>query len=70
LLAEGYTDSAVQQFQQAAQLYRDLGQDHHAQRITGLIGDLVIPPAPLPETRTDSLTRQPVDGPFLTQSSD
>jgi len=59
LLAEGYADSAVQEFEQAAQIYRDLGQEHHAQRITGLIGDLAAEPALLPETRTDSLTPHP-----------
>jgi tetratricopeptide (TPR) repeat protein len=60
LLAEGYVDSAVQEFQQAAQIYHDLGQDHHAQRITGLIGDLATPQSPLPKIRTDSPTPSPI----------
>jgi tetratricopeptide (TPR) repeat protein len=59
LMAEGYVDAAVPEFQQAAQIYRDLGQEHHAQRIIGLIGDLATQPALLPETRTDSLTPHP-----------
>jgi tetratricopeptide (TPR) repeat protein len=70
LLADGYVDSAVQQFKQAAQIYGDLGRDLDAQRMTGLIGDLAAPPAPVPKTRTNSLAQQLVDDPLLTHRSD
>jgi tetratricopeptide (TPR) repeat protein/DNA-binding SARP family transcriptional activator len=58
--AAGDSDDAVESFEQALALYRDLGQPHHVQRLTGQLADLATAQDPLPEVRTDSPESCPI----------